>query len=183
MGMTNCQETRHRERCYVMCAQGYDLVDDARSLECDLSGAYGHTGGFKDTYTLAPAMAPKCKPKECKMGIPDENAVGVTTDCAGKKTAQTCTVRAKFGYTLDGPAEPLVCDGTGIFRGRVPTAIPKKCQIIPQLKAAGVKHRCKDLPYMATCVAYCDTGYAGDIVEYTCGDRTSVQLMPVGSHV
>ena len=104
------------------CALGWNMTETAPSIFLCDNGA------------LVDASLPTCTPLPCTFALP--NALGVTHDCDGNRTAETCSatcgvaarpfsggrrsVEAGFQYAAGVAAATFTCQPSGSFSGTSP---------------------------------------------------------------
>ena len=110
--------------CAAFCEIGWQIQGNASVIVCDDAGntSQGFAQYFSENRSHVPAamtQPPSCIALECTEGLPTMK--GVSHDCQGKTTGETCQVKAQSpGYfiaTGDSPSI-LTCDVDGGFRGR-----------------------------------------------------------------
>lgn len=100
-----CEGATTGQTCAALCDEGY--AGSPESLTCGPSGSFI-------------GSSPTCTPQVCIANLPA--GVGVTHDCDGKTTGQTCAAQCAEGYT--GNTELLTCDASQVFIGSSPVCTP-----------------------------------------------------------
>eukprot|EP00929_Paragymnodinium_shiwhaense_P000243 TRINITY_DN100495_c0_g1_i1.p1 TRINITY_DN100495_c0_g1~~TRINITY_DN100495_c0_g1_i1.p1 ORF type:complete len:1729 (+),score=209.29 TRINITY_DN100495_c0_g1_i1:76-5262(+) len=181
---STCHKVKHGHTCSITCAAGYSLSEREapnwpKVLQCDMGGQFARAGGYKEAATGKVAAAPPCSPDECTGGIPA--SPGMATDCKGKKTGQTCRVKATPGYSANKETT-LTCQSSGFFTGELPIVTALSCSLPAALQAPGVMSTCDGMTTGKKCLAYCESGKEG-VVEYVCSPGNPPVLKPVSKPV
>merc|ERR1712194_927222 len=94
----------------------------------------------------------------CSSGAP--SGAGVTSDCGGKVTAETCLAQCDSGYThASGSSDAnFTCGADGAFVGANLTCTGVACSSGAP-SGVGVTSDCGEKVTAETCLAQCETGY------------------------
>lgn len=108
------------ETCAVFCRLGWRLEGNVSSMQCMALGSNGFASGFvryfaenRSSIAAEDAQGPNCVALECTENLPDLSALH---DCLGKRTGESCRVRAAPGYVAEPPETELMC-WEGTFQG------------------------------------------------------------------
>eukprot|EP00931_Biecheleriopsis_adriatica_P094073 TRINITY_DN6777_c0_g1_i4.p1 TRINITY_DN6777_c0_g1~~TRINITY_DN6777_c0_g1_i4.p1 ORF type:complete len:1438 (-),score=282.09 TRINITY_DN6777_c0_g1_i4:261-3965(-) len=162
LSSTGCDGLRFSEKCLVRCSDGY--TGSPAFLACDAADETQGAQGFIEAKTkvlVTGISPPSCEGKACEPGVP--RILGLTHDCNGKRTSETCTVEAMPGYSA--VSTTLTCDSSGNFLGTLPEPTPATC---PDLAPdALIASNCKGKVTGTTCYAFCKSGQFV-FAEYRC---------------
>ena len=188
---SSCAGLSFGEVCWASCQLGWQLQGNATILVCD--DAPSSSSGFSvfqgGSYLPAvEAGGPSCKAQACTANLP--NLRGVSHDCAGKVTNESCTVRASPGYrfqAVDGQLPEtvaLLCRAEGSFAGEVPPVVAERC---PEVSfGPGIGSTCVNTAIDFECWAYCEQAWFGTPRRYVCRMNAitdSLELQAVGEGI
>jgi len=148
--------------CIAYCATGYS-GDGATVMQCAGSGSF--------EFLQPGATLPTCTPTLCTFQLPD--GVGVTSDCEGKGTGESCTAECGSAFEYDdgeGP-ETFVCRAEGTFEGTSPVCAPRPCEVQAELSEYETGS-CAGKTGGGSCAVSCAAGYSGDPAMYSCNGAT-----------
>ncbi|EDQ86164.1 uncharacterized protein MONBRDRAFT_33936 [Monosiga brevicollis MX1] len=162
-----CVDNLYGDQCEVTCRTGY--VGQSANYTCSADGVW--RGSIS------------CYGQQCGRTIP-ESAVDATSQCAGDSSfgGDNCYLGCALGYEGD-PIE-YRCSSSGTWTSLSATTLPTCSRITCPTTIDGVselrrQNTCSSSSYGDTCISYCQTGYAGAPVHFSCsalgawtGDRT-----------
>lgn len=158
----SCENVVLGQSCSVYCAPGYDISGQPVSLTCSAAEA---SGGYVDDLGNAAATPPTCNPRSCVDLGPQ---LGITHNCTGKTTGETCEAAASAGYIYSSgnSSTTFVCGTQQVFVGSFPSVEPATCGT--GSFGVGSQSSCTDKTIGQTCWAYCGAGYTGGPNQYNC---------------
>ena len=121
------------QTCVAFCQVGWQIEGNASILVCDdVDDAYsqGFVQFFPENRSYVPAamtQPPTCTALVCTDGLPSMK--GVSHDCQGKTTGETCQVGAQVGYFADPGPTTLTCQSDGQFVGGRTCIRAAKCEM------------------------------------------------------
>eukprot|EP00930_Biecheleria_cincta_P073598 TRINITY_DN6087_c0_g1_i1.p1 TRINITY_DN6087_c0_g1~~TRINITY_DN6087_c0_g1_i1.p1 ORF type:complete len:2271 (+),score=336.61 TRINITY_DN6087_c0_g1_i1:83-6895(+) len=136
--------------------------------------------GTPVTYTcqspnLVPGSAPTCTGNPCTRNVPF--GLGITSNCNGKKTGETCQVQCVAGYEPANSAasKTSTCQADGRFTDSSFTCRQLACGDPSSHLAATVATTCAGSLFGQTCAAYCAAGYdvVGNPSTFLCNPLAS----------
>lgn len=178
---TTCSGKTFGQTCSAVCGAGY--TGTAVNLKCKTGYGFDSTAGFvlQSDDTQA-ATVPTCTGAVCTVNLP--NALGVTSDCAGTTSGNTCTASAAAGYQYDtgSGATTLTCGTDGSFTGSLPVVVAQTCPTTDF--GTGTASSCSSKSVGQTCYVYCSSGYTGSLAQYECEINNGVlSYEPVASAI
>ncbi len=130
------------------------------------SCAAGYNGNSKlytcDDQRYFLGTLPTCT-APCTFGEP--MGLGITQDCAGIITEQTCTASCATGYS--GSPQTYTCSANRWFYGATPTCTAQQCTS-GQPTGAHITLDCAGKTTGQICTASCGAGYAGSPQTFSC---------------
>eukprot|EP00435_Cladocopium_sp_Y103_P015994 s2068_g3.t4 len=173
----SCSGLAFGQVCAAFCEIGWQIQGNASVIVCDDSGdaSQGFAQYFSENRSYLPAERTqpmfRCIALECTEGLPSMK--GVSHDCEGKTTHETCQVNAQLGYFADRPST-LTCQADGGFQGDWPVILPQTC---PNFSfSPGVGSTCRNATLGTECWAYCESGWIGSPRRYECKLNATGQL-------
>ncbi len=121
------------QTCVAFCQIGWQIEGNASILVCDDADglSQGFVQFFPENRSYVPAamtQPPTCNALVCTDGVPSMK--GVSHDCQGKTTGETCQVGAQAGYFADPGPTTLTCQSDGQFvGGRTCSRAAKECEM------------------------------------------------------
>jgi len=181
-----CDDLHSFESCTAFCDPGYDAKLGTlwfQILVCEASYRATSTDGWWNWDVLTnqvgnlASSALDCEPIECKYGKP--SGIGVdASDCDGKKTGQTCTIKSAKGFAAKAAGTEdsgtavqnttFTCQANGVFVGEMLKVEPAKCVDPPSDLDPNGASTCADKAYGEMCWTYCGDGFEGAYGLYAC---------------
>ena len=176
---TSCFGARHGETCVAECQAGFGgLSSQLRCADGMLQGSLPDCVGFEcslESVRLEPGMD--------------------ASDCVGKRTFETCSLKCQNGYSGSSSSQ-MTCSTNGRFTPSQGSfqCVPKLCgdlSAVPAFSAAEIAHSCDGLGFGGICSAFCQEGWAlqGNATVLVCDDAPisssgfSVYFESTGSYV
>mmetsp|Transcript_63567 Transcript_63567/g.143147 ORF Transcript_63567/g.143147 Transcript_63567/m.143147 type:complete len:1272 (+) Transcript_63567:2-3817(+) len=168
---TNCESVEEGAYCAVSCLAGYTLQIATALLYVCNAGTLEHAPPMT-AMAIDPAINGfgLCSANECTQGYP--STVGVTHDCDGKTTGQSCIASCGPGYDYDtgSGVRMFTCENTGFFSGEAPVCVAAACTYPLNLGQAYNDAACSGTTTGSVCYVACADGYTltGAPTAYTC---------------
>jgi len=169
---SDCLGKAEGETCIAHCGTGYSGAD-AAVMTCKDTGSFDF---------LQPGAAlPVCTPEPCEYQLPD--GLGVTSDCNGTGTGETCTAECGGAFEFDAGAGPetFTCNDQGAFEGTSPACVAKPCEVQAELLQYKTS-TCAGKTDGESCAISCKAGFQGEPAMYTC-NGTNGTFSPVEAAV
>ncbi|CAJ1435358.1 unnamed protein product, partial [Effrenium voratum] len=151
----DCSGKVHDEVCIAHCSFGWNMSEEEPAIFVCNSGS------------IEGSPLPTCTPLPCDFSFPD--GLGVTHDCAGIRTAETCTASCNvtgYTYVAGNAAEVFTCQPGGSMSGTSPSCQRVSCA---DLSVGSIfSHNCQNKRYQDTCGVSCATGYDGWGSQFVC---------------